>query len=126
MLTAPATAVMNQVSMSKKMLIISIAFLIPLVIIQGLFVNQQLTEINVAKKELQGIRYVTVLRQLVQHFPEHRGMTNAYLSGAKQLKPKLLSKREQIVQDIADIDAVNAELGTELKAAANRICFRCD
>jgi hypothetical protein len=40
MLTAPATAIMNQVSTSKKMLIISIAFLIPLVIIQGLFVKK--------------------------------------------------------------------------------------
>jgi methyl-accepting chemotaxis protein len=119
MLTAPATAIMNQVSISKKMLIISIAFLIPLVIIQGLFVTQQITEIDIAKKEQLGIRYVTALRQLIQHFPEHRGMTNAYLSGAKQLKTKISSKRQQISQDIAAIDIVNVELGAELRATSD-------
>jgi len=118
MLTAPATALMNQMSISKKMLFISIAFLIPLVIIQGLSINQQLVEINVAKKEQLGVRYITSLRQLVQHFPEHRGMTNAYLSGAKQMQSKIMAKRQQISQDISNIDAVNAELGTELKVAA--------
>lgn len=62
---------------------------------------------------------MTVLRQLVQHFPEHRGMTNAYLSGAKQLKGKINSKRQVISQDIAAIDIVNAELGTDLRATAD-------
>ena len=119
MLTAPATAIMNQVSMSKKMLIISIAFLIPLVTAQGLFFNQQLAGINTAKKEMLGTRYIVELRQLVQHFPEHRGMTNAYLSGATQLKTKILAKRQQISQDIAAIDAVNTELGVELEATAD-------
>ncbi len=118
MLTAPAPALMNQVSMSKKMLIISIAFLIPLVTAQGLFFNQQWSEIKLDKQEMRGIRYIAVLRQLVQHFPEHRGMTNAYLSGAKQLKAKILTKRQQISQDVAAIDAVNAELGIELEATA--------
>jgi len=118
MLTAPATAIMNKMSVSKKMWLISIAFLIPLIIIQTLFLNQQIEEIDIAKKEQLGLRYISALRPLVQHFPEHRGTTNAYLSGAKQLKIKITAKRQQIIQDFKGIDAVDAELGDELRASA--------
>jgi len=40
MLTAPATAILNKMSISKKMWLISIVFLIPLVIVQVLLLNQ--------------------------------------------------------------------------------------
>jgi len=119
MLTTPATAILNKMSISKKMWLISIVFLIPLVIVQVLLLNQQIEEIEFAENEQLGLRYIVVLRQLVQHFPEHRGMTNAYLSGAKHLKSKITAKRQQIVKDIAAIDAVDAELGKQLKVSAD-------
>ncbi len=118
MLTAPAIAILNKMSISKKMWLISIVFLIPLVIVQVLLLNQQIEEIEFAENEQLGLRYIVVLRQLVQHFPEHRGMTNAYLSGATQLKSKITAKRQQIAQDIAAIDVVDAELGKQLKVSA--------
>jgi len=117
MLTAPATALMNQLSCSKKMLLISIAFLVPLMITFYLLIVGQLAALDVAKKEQTGLRYIVPLRQLIQHFPEHRGMTNAYLSGNTSFKSKLLAKREQINQDILTINAVDKQLGAQLGAA---------
>ena len=89
MITAPATALMNQFSCSKKMLIISLAFITPLLITIYLLISEQLISIKFAKKELIGIEYITPLRQLIQHLPEHRGMSNAYLSGNESFQPKI-------------------------------------
>lgn len=114
MFTAPATALMNQFSCSKKMLIISLAFISPLLITIYLLVNEGLISINFAEKELTGIEYITPIRQLIQHFPEHRGMSNAYLSGNKSFQPKILTKRKQLADDIRLIDEVDQRLGREL------------
>lgn len=112
------TALMNQISCSKKMLLISIVFLIPLIITFYLFIMGQLAALDIAKKEQTGLQYIVPLRQLIQHFPEHRGMTNAYLSGNTSFKSKLLAKRAQIIQDIQAINEVDQQLGGQLGVSA--------
>ncbi|MCF7969946.1 MAG: methyl-accepting chemotaxis protein [Methylococcaceae bacterium] len=118
MLIAPATALMNQMSCSKKMLLISIAFLTPLIITFCLLIAGQLVALDVAKKEQMGLQYIVPLRQLIQHLPEHRGMTNTYLSGDIAFKSKLLDKRQQIAQDIQIINELDKQLGAKLNATA--------
>ncbi len=114
MLTAAATALMNKLSCSKKMLLISIAFITPLVIVVYLLVSTEISAINMGKNEHKGVVYITPLRQLIQHLPEHRGMTNAFLSGNKNLKAKILVKRKQLAEDIRLIDEVDQKLGAQL------------
>lgn len=118
MLTAPATALMNQMSCSQKMLMISVAFLVPLIITFYILIVGQLADLDVAKKEQTGLQYIVPLRQLIQDFPEHRGMTNTYLSGNAAFKSKLLAKREQITQDIQLVDVLDKQLGAQLGVAA--------
>ena len=118
MLTAPATALMNQLSCSKKMLLISIAFIIPLVITMYLLVNQQLKTINFSQNEQLGVEYIVPLRQLIQHFPEHRGMTNAFLSGKGSFRPKIMDKRAQLVKDIQLLDGIDQRLGKQLETTS--------
>jgi len=114
MLTAPATALMNKLSCSKKMLLISIAFITPIIFTSYFLVSEQLLDTKFAKSELTGVEYIVPLRQLIQHFPEHRGMTNAYLSGNEGFKAKILAKRKQLVDDIRLIDEVDQRLGAQL------------
>ncbi|MDT8424508.1 MAG: methyl-accepting chemotaxis protein [Methyloprofundus sp.] len=103
-------------SCSKKMALISIAFLTPLIITFYLFIIGQLAALDVVKKEQTGLQYIVPLRQLIQHFPEHRGMTHAYLSGNGAFKSKLLAKREQIAQDIQTLNVVDKQIGAQLGA----------
>ncbi|MCK5829104.1 MAG: methyl-accepting chemotaxis protein [Methylococcales bacterium] len=124
MITAPATALMNQFSCSKKMLIISLAFITPLLITIYLLISEQLISIKFAKKELIGIEYITPLRQLIQHLPEHRGMSNAYLSGNESFQPKILTKRRQLADDIRLIDEINQRLGKELGTSSQWDTFK--
>jgi len=90
MLTAPAAALMNKFSCAKKMLIISFAFIIPLASTYYFLLSEQMIAINFAQKEQRGLEYIIPLRQLIQHFPEHRGMTNGFLAGNRNIKEKSL------------------------------------
>ena len=96
------------------MLFISIAFITPLLITMYLLVSEQLKTIEFSKNEQLGIEYIVPLRQLIQHFPEHRGMTNAYLSGNESFKSKIYAQRKQLVADFRLIDEVDRRLGNKL------------
>lgn len=96
------------------MLLISIAFITPLILTTFFLVSEQMIAVKFAKSELTGVEYIVPVRQLIQHFPEHRGMTNAYLSGNENFKEKILAKRKQLIEDIRLIDEVDQHLGTQL------------
>lgn len=100
------------------MFIISIAFILPLLISVYLLVSQSLVSIKFTQKELIGIEYIVPLRQLIQHFPEHRGMSNAYLSGNESFKAKILTKRTQLADDIELIDEIDQRIGKQLRTSS--------
>ena len=111
MITTPATSLMNRLKCSSKMLLISVVFMIPLLITLIFLVIAEIREIRFTEKERLGLAYIIPLTKLVQHFPEHRGMTNAYLLGKSSLKEKILQKRNEITQDFQAVDTVNQRLG---------------
>jgi len=110
-----AIQLMNKLSYPKKMLLISIVFLVPIILLINLLFNQLGAGIATAEKEMRGLEYIKTVRQLYQHMPQHRGMTNAYLNGASSFRSKILDKRKAIVADIAAIDAINDRFGDEFK-----------
>jgi len=113
-----AIQLMNRLSYPKKMLLISVVFLIPIILLISLLLNQLGAGITSAEKEMRGLEYIKTVRQLYQHMPQHRGMTNAYLNGASSFKSKILDKRKAIVADIAAIDAINSRFENEFKTDA--------
>lgn len=74
--------------------------------------------ISVAEKEMRGLEYIKTVRQLYQHLPQHRGMTNAYLNGASDYKSKIIKQRAVIIADIAAIESSNDQFGDEFKTHA--------
>ncbi len=119
MLTAPATALMNRLKCSNKMILISIVFFIPVLITLILLVSAERSSISFAEKELRGISYIVPVMQLLRDFPEHRGMTNAYLSGQTLLREKILRKRREINKAIQKVDEVDKQLGQEFGVSSS-------
>lgn len=119
----PAKYFMNRLGLRNKMLVISAIFTAPIVLILYLLISEMLVAINLAQQEQQGVEAISEVRQLLQHVPEHRGMTNAYLSGNRGIKPKILDKRLSIGDDIARINAIHEQYGESLKTTQrwNRI-----
>lgn len=107
---------MNQLTYPKKMLLISAVFLVPIILLITLVLSQFSLGISVAEKEARGLEYIKTVRQLYQHIPQHRGLTNAYLNGASDFKSKIIQKRQTIVADIAAIDIIDHQLGDEFEA----------
>ncbi len=119
MITSPAITLMNRLKCSRKMLAISGVFLIPILLTLTFLVIEQRRVIRFSEQERLGIEYLIPLIKLVQHLPEHRGMTNTYLSGNSALKPRILEKRRQIALDLQTIDDVDHRLGDHLGISAD-------
>ncbi len=115
MLTNLATFLMNKLSCSKKIILISLAFLLPLLITNYFLIHEQFQDIQFSEKELVGLKLIKPLRRLVQHFPEHRGTTNAFLNGNTSIRNQVMQKRELITQDISRLDQAHSLLGKHLQ-----------
>jgi len=115
-LIKPAAMLMNKLSYSRKMILISTIFMIPLVVSLFMLNSQLNIGINFAEKERLGVEYIQSLRKLTEDIPSHRGMTYAYLAGDHSFKNKILAKRADIDANIMAIDAVDARLGEQLDA----------
>jgi methyl-accepting chemotaxis protein len=111
-------SLMNNLSYPKKMGLISAVFIIPLLFISFLLFTELSTGIDTTTNQRDGLQYITKLRQLYQDFPQHRGMTNAYLNGKSSFKNKIMAKREDISADITAIDAIDKQFGTEFETTA--------
>lgn len=113
-----AKLLMNQLTYPKKMGLIAIVFLIPITILTWTVFNDETKIIDTTQTEQDALRYINTVLALYKNVPQHRGMTSAYLNGKNEFKTKILAKREQISANIAAIDAVDTELGTQFRTTA--------
>lgn len=97
------------------MVLISSIFIIPLLVVSFLLFTELSAGIDSTKNQRDGLQYISQLRQLYQDFPQHRGMTNAYLNGKSSFRSKIMAKREEISADITAIDAVDRQFGDKFK-----------
>ena len=58
--------------------------------------------------QLQGLRAVKQVKQLLVDLQMHRGMVNAYLNGDQAFHRRMLDKQRQIDSDVAALDALLA------------------
>ena len=79
------------------------------------------SEINVgiefAQKERMGVEYNLPLRKLLENMQQHRGMAGGFLNGDTSFKEQILSKQNQIDENIKAIDAVDMKYGASLKTS---------
>ncbi len=123
---SPTILLMNRLSYPWKMLLISLVFVGPLLITAVLAFESMSQSVNLAKQEKLGIEYIQPLRQVMQFFPQHRGMTNGYLNGAEDFKSKILDKRRQIHLAIKAVDNVDQRLGQTLKTSEKWTSIKAD
>ncbi len=114
----PGVALMGALTYPKKMVLISILFLVPLATVSMLLKAELDAKVEVIAKELRGLEYIQAVRQLYQHLPQHRGMTNAFRNGAEEFKSKILEKRRAITADIRVIQEMDEQYGDELTTHA--------
>lgn len=114
-LLSPVIHLMSRLNYPRKISVISFFFFLPLLLISLLLVDELNQDIDSTLKEQRGLEYISVVRQLYQHIPEHMGLSNADLNDAEGFKEKIHKKRRQISLDIKALDEVGSRYGAELK-----------
>lgn len=110
-LVAPAVILMGKLSYPKKMIFISIIFIIPLFLTLVLFMQQLSDEIKVSEKERWGLEYINKFRPIYQYLAEHRGMSNAYLYESEEFEESALLKQKEIDKDLIALEEADSRLG---------------
>ncbi|MGH8615760.1 MAG: methyl-accepting chemotaxis protein [Gammaproteobacteria bacterium] len=87
---------LGQLALKWKLTVVMAALGIPIVVLSHFLVSEKNQNINFAQKEIDGVAYNMGLRRLQQHLAEHRGMSNAYLSGDSAFKERLVNKQADI------------------------------
>src|SRR5205823_2465288 len=87
---------------------------IPIVSLLYSFLSTRQEAIAFAQKELLGIEYLTPLKNLYEHMPQHRGLVAMYLGGQVEQKERILSAQTAIDTDVKALEAVDQKLGKTL------------
>ncbi|MCP3670751.1 MAG: methyl-accepting chemotaxis protein [Gammaproteobacteria bacterium] len=113
----PVKHVMGRLSYLQKFLVIFVIFSLPIaLLVSTLFAG--LNEKNqFLAQERTGMEYIKVLRPLLQHMPQHRGMTNAYLNGNAGFHDKIMAKRTAVDNYLVEAASVDEQVGKRLQTA---------
>ncbi len=117
MIFQPSINFLNRLTYSRKFLLITVVFLVPIIILTYQLASQFGADINFARKERKGVAYLSPTLSLLQHVQQHRGAANTFLSGDATFKDIMAQKQALIVEDIAAIDSVEQAYGIELKSS---------
>ena len=113
-LLKPAASLIGKLSYSRKFGLIFLIFLVPLIGLSAKLISDLNNSTAILEKERMGLEYIGAVRGLLEHIPQHRGMTNAYLSGDRSFEQKIRAKRQAIDEDFTRLVHIDERLGKQL------------
>lgn len=99
----------RRINLTTKFMLAGTTALFLIIILLGLLARESLDKLGRAEAELAALYYIEPLRDLSRHLPEHRGLTNAYLSGDRSLQAKILNKQSEIDQVIGAVQEMDKQ-----------------
>ncbi|MDB5055923.1 MAG: hypothetical protein JWM44_3973 [Bacilli bacterium] len=100
----PGVSLMNRLSYLQKFSLIGLLFLLPIGLTLYLLISDLNQKIAVVKLETEGVEYNAVVRHLVEHIQQHRGLTYMMLNGDTENKQAVAENEKLINEDIANMD----------------------
>ncbi len=97
---------------------ITLLMLIPIVSLLYSFFSARQETIAFAHKELLGVAYLTPLKHLLEHIPQHRGLVAASLAGQSDQRERLQAVQATIEADFKALESVDQQLGKTLDTTA--------
>jgi PAS domain S-box-containing protein len=125
-LYAPAVALMRRLKYPEKFALVGTLFILPLIVVLVLFLGEIHRTRDIAERELAGNRYVHGLRMLLEDLQEHRGLSNAVLSGARSLAGAQREADARIQTHIQRVDSLDQRLGTLLSTTGRWSALRSE
>ncbi len=116
-LIKPVKSIMGKLTFLQKFLVIFVVFAVPTAVMVTTIFNGLNKKNDLLVQERTGLAYIKVLRPLLQHMPQHRGMTNGYLNGNEGFREKILAKRTAIDKYLVDAESLDKRIGEDLQTA---------
>ena len=116
----------NRLKIWQKLALLVTALGAPIVLLAYLLVAEKNLAIDFANQEIRGVQYLQPVRALMQHLAEHRGMSNAYLSGDASFREKIAAKQNQLAEDLKATDTVDAQYGELLDSNGSWQAIKTD
>lgn len=109
---SPVIKLLNQLSLSKKFIVlVSSLFIIPMLVMGFTIVKQESFKVEFYSKHQSALTYIAALRPLFEFMAQTRGMTNAYNNGKIELKDKILAKRKLVDKSLQTLQEIDSNLG---------------
>ncbi|MDH5471416.1 MAG: methyl-accepting chemotaxis protein [Gammaproteobacteria bacterium] len=105
--------VFKKMKVWQKLSMAGLVFFLVAAALVGTVISMEEEGIRFAKKEIQGVQYLHHVRDVMEHMPKHRGMANAYLSGQKEFKSKVIAQRAIVDEHLNDLREYNQEFAEE-------------
>ncbi len=103
-------SVLNRISLSKKLSILTIALFAPALFYGFQYVKSVGANAATAKHELQGAEYIRSMTALLGAVSQHRGASVALLSGDATFRERLVATEATAASAVAKVDTADTEL----------------
>jgi methyl-accepting chemotaxis protein len=114
---APGIALIDRLRYPLKFFMIFVIMVIPMVIMGYLLVSEIQSKNEALEAEHVGLSYFAGIRPLIQHIPQHRGMSGGFLNGADEFRQKMVDKQGTIDGMFDKLEAVDREIGGQLETS---------
>lgn len=112
---APGVALLNRLRYPHKFLLIGTLFLVPLLLLGYLLIQEVNERINFMEQEQPGIEYIAQLREIIQPMQQHRGMSAAILGGDNTLRDELTKQATNIDQALVKLQQLDQRYSLRLE-----------
>ncbi|NLW04681.1 MAG: methyl-accepting chemotaxis protein [Pseudomonadaceae bacterium] len=115
---APGVALLNRLRYPHKFLLIGTLFLVPLLLLGYLLIQEVNERINFMEQERPGIEYIAQLREIIQPMQQHRGMSAAILGGDNRLRDELTKQAANIDQALVKLQQLDQRYSLRLETGS--------
>ena len=111
------TQVLNRLKLWQKIGWLVLAMAIPVALVGFFYLRQAGSQVRQAREELDGAHYLQALSAVEGEILTHRTRSFVFLSGDTARRGDVVAQQEEVGKRVAAMDALNADLGTELGVA---------
>ncbi|MDX8384288.1 MAG: methyl-accepting chemotaxis protein [Ghiorsea sp.] len=101
-------SLLNRLNIKTKMLTSGILSIATLLVMSWFIYHDMSVVIDKEELQAKGLRYITAIRGVAEHLPQHRGMSNAYLLGNTDMASRVRNKAQDVdraFDKLSDLDA---------------------
>jgi methyl-accepting chemotaxis protein len=108
---------LSRLRLWQKLAILVVAMAIPTALVGLFYLSAATQQVDQARLELDGARYLGALGEFNAEMVAHQGLAYTLLSGDATIKSNVGSEEAEIDKRVAAVDAVDSELGKRLGAS---------